>query len=50
MMDDYSEPFWTLQATVAALLAKPELDIPTPPSLAAVLKKPVTRRGRWKNK
>jgi hypothetical protein len=50
MMADYSEPFWTLQAKVAALLAEPSLDLPASDNLRAALQKPVTRRNRGKSK
>jgi hypothetical protein len=50
LMADYSEPFWTLQAKVAALLAEPSLDLPASEHLNSALQKPVTRRSRGKNK
>jgi hypothetical protein len=50
MMDYCSDPFWTLQATVAAMLASPSLDLQPPDSLRATIRPPKTRRSRWKNK
>jgi hypothetical protein len=46
MMDGYSEPFWTLQASVAAILAKPELDVHPPDTLKAEILKTETRKSK----
>jgi hypothetical protein len=50
MMAEYSEAFWTLQASAAAVLAKPSLDLNPPDSLSPGYAKPTTRRNRWRNK
>jgi hypothetical protein len=48
MMAEYSAAFWVLQASVAAILAKPSLDAEPSATITPCFQRPKTRRNRWR--